>query len=244
MSDQGAQQQQSYSAYQSPFGFQYGTGQQAQGGEGGQQFSQQQIYIDPETIKHQKTSSLSLLDNQVAIIKDRSKAEYENQKQAILMKAEHELGIASATIEQSKSQSLFALDQQHQQRKLEIEQRAQEQKMQIESTASQLSMQAQQQRLQREMQEKLAKIQQSIPAGNSLNLFGNQQQGGQGQNYYSYQPSQGTTYNLGTQQQPSGAQFGTQPLQYGTGQFYGFTAYGAPSATYSSNSAQGQQQQK
>lgn len=135
---------------------------------------QRQVFIDPETIKNQLANAISFIDRQISLYKDRSKTEYESQKQAIGMKAEHEVGMVVASIEQSKQQSLFALDQQHQQRILEIEQRAQEQRMQIEATASQLILQSQQQRLQREMQEKLMKLQQSMPQSSNVSLFSTQ----------------------------------------------------------------------
>jgi hypothetical protein len=127
------------------------------------QSSMPQVYVDPETIMQQKESSISMIDSQAKIAKDRAKAEYDSQVQAVNMRAEIENNNAVSAIEQAKYQALFALDQQHQQRKLEIEQRSQEQRLQIEATASQLIMQAQQQRLQREMEEKLAKLQASMP---------------------------------------------------------------------------------
>jgi hypothetical protein len=116
------------------------------------------VYIDPEILRSQKQQSLTMLDNQMSIAKDRARAEFEAQKQATIMKAEHELSMATASMEQSKVQSLFALDQQFQQRRMEIEQRAQEQRLQIEATASSLLMTAEQQRLEKEMQEKMAKV--------------------------------------------------------------------------------------
>jgi hypothetical protein len=124
-----------------------------------------QVYVDPETIKQQKESSVAMIDSQAKIARDRAKAEFDSQVQAVNMRAEIEHQNAISAIEQAKFQALFALDQQHQQRKLEIEQRAQEQKLQIEATSSQLVMQAQQQRLQKEMDEKLAKLQSSMPVG-------------------------------------------------------------------------------
>jgi hypothetical protein len=142
-----------------------------------------QVYVDPETIKQQKESSISMIDSQAKIARDRAKAEFDSQVQAVNMRAEIEHQNAVSAIEQAKFQALFALDQQHQQRKLEIEQRAQEQKLQIEATSSQLVMQAQQQRLQKEMDEKLAKLQSNIPSG----MFGTS-----GQSMYT------TGANLGT----------------------------------------------
>lgn len=127
------------------------------------QSSMPQVYVDPETIQQQKESSISMIDSQGKIAKDRARAEFESQVQAVNMRAEIENSNALSAIEQAKYQALFALDQQHQQRKLEIEQRAQEQKLQIEATSSQLVMQAQQQRLQRDMEDKLSKLQASIP---------------------------------------------------------------------------------
>jgi hypothetical protein len=124
-----------------------------------------QVYVDPETIKQQKESSVGMIESQAKIARDRAKAEFDSQIQAVNMRAEIEHQNAISAIEQAKFQALFALDQQHQQRKLEIEQRAQEQKLQIEATSSQLIMQAQQQRLQKEMDEKLAKLQSSAPSG-------------------------------------------------------------------------------
>lgn len=123
-----------------------------------------QVYVDPETIKQQKESSIAMIDSQTKIAKDRAKAEYDSQVQAVNMRADIENQNAVSAIEQAKYQALFALDQQHQQRRMEIEQRSQEQKLQIEATASQLVMQAQQQRLQREMEEKLAKLHSSMPS--------------------------------------------------------------------------------
>ena len=116
------------------------------------------VYIDPEILRSQKQQSLTMLDNQMSIAKDRARAEFEAQKQATIMKAEHDLSMTTASMEQSKVQSLFALDQQFQQRRMEIEQRAQEQRLQIEATASSLLMTAEQQRLEKEMQEKMAKV--------------------------------------------------------------------------------------
>lgn len=159
---------------------------QQQGESGSGQNSLPQVYVDPETIQQQKESSISMIDSQGKIAKDRAKAEFDSQVQAVNMRAEIENSNAISAIEQAKYQALFALDQQHQQRKLEIEQRAQEQKLQIEATSSQLIMQAQQQRLQRDMEEKLSKLQASIPQsmlvggqpgttlfGTSTNLNGN-----------------------------------------------------------------------
>lgn len=133
------------------------------GGSSNGQGSMPQVYVDPETIMQQKESSISMIDSQAKIAKDRAKAEYDSQVQAVNMRAEIENNNAVSAIEQAKYQALFALDQQHQQRKLEIEQRSQEQRLQIEATSSQLIMQAQQQRLQREMEEKLAKLQANMP---------------------------------------------------------------------------------
>jgi hypothetical protein len=114
--------------------------------------------LDPEIIKSQKDQSVLILENQAQLAKDRARAEYEAQKQSITMKADHDVSLAVASIEQSKVQHLFALDQQFQQRRMEIDQRAQEQKIQIESAASQLLMSAEQQKLENAMNEKLAKL--------------------------------------------------------------------------------------
>ena len=141
--------------------FNYSQG--ADVGSSNGQSSMPQVYVDPETIMQQKESSISMIDSQAKIAKDRAKAEYDSQVQAVNMRAEIENNNAVSAIEQAKYQALFALDQQHQQRKLEIEQRSQEQRLQIEATSSQLIMQAQQQRLQREMEEKLAKLQANMP---------------------------------------------------------------------------------
>ncbi len=178
----------------------------------------QQMYIDPEIVKAQKNQALSMLDNHVAIAKDRVKAEYDAQKQAVNMKADHDLNMTQANIDQSKIQSLFALDQQFQQRRMEIEQRAQEQKLQIEATSSQLVMTAEQQRLEREMQEKMAKVYGSMPhpslmSGNfnfpqptAANLqFGNQQ-GGMQQGAFQGFPSLFQQFNY----QPAGNQEASQ----------------------------------
>jgi len=120
------------------------------------------VPLDAKTIQEQKTQSLKLLDSQVTMTKDRAKVEYEAQKQSITMNGDHQFAVASATIEQSKQQALFALEQQNSTRKMEIEQRAQEQRMQIEATAAQLTMQAQQQKLEREMQKKQLAMQQQL----------------------------------------------------------------------------------
>jgi|LauGreDrversion4_2_1035121.scaffolds.fasta_scaffold24805_2 hypothetical protein len=144
----------------SNFNYTQGADMASANGQG----SMPQVYVDPETIMQQKESSISMIDSQAKIAKDRAKAEYDSQVQAVTMRAEIENNNACSAIEQAKYQALFALDQQHQQRKLEIEQRSQEQRLQIEATSSQLIMQAQQQRLQREMEEKLAKLQSNMPA--------------------------------------------------------------------------------
>ena len=128
----------------------------------------QQVYVDPDTISHQKKSSLALVEDQVRMAKQRAATEYEMQKHAILMKAEHDLKLTQCAMEQSEAQSLFAIDQEYQQRKLEIEQKAQEQRMQIETTASQLILTAQQQRMQRDMEKKLAELQSQLPHGNNF----------------------------------------------------------------------------
>ena len=128
----------------------------------------QTMYVDPDTIQHQKKSSLTLVEDQVRMAKQRAATEYEMQKHAILMKAEHDLKLTQCAMEQSEAQSLFAIDQEYQQRKLEIEQKAQEQRMQIETTASQLILTAQQQRMQRDMERKLAELQSQLPQGNSF----------------------------------------------------------------------------
>ena len=128
----------------------------------------QSVYVDPDTINHQKKSSLSLVEDQVRMAKQRAATEYEMQKHAIVMKAEHDLKLTQCAMEQSEAQSLFAIDQEYQQRKLEIEQKAQEQRMQIETTASQLILTAQQQRMQRDMEKKLAELQSQLPQGNSF----------------------------------------------------------------------------
>ena len=161
-----------------------------------------QVYVDPETIKQQKESSIAMIDSQSKIAKDRAKAEYDSQVQAVNMRAEIENQNAVAAIEQAKFQALFALDQQHQQRKLEIEQRAQEQKLQIEATSSQLIMQAQQQRLQKEMDEKLAKLQSSMPMNS--------------------QPMFSTSNNLG------GYQFYNPYAGYSGASSFGAASYGGP----------------
>jgi hypothetical protein len=202
--------------------YQYATqvpqGVQSLGGS--QAYPQQQVYIDPETIKHQKTSSLNMLEQHAALAKDRSKAEYEAQRQAIIMKAEHEISITAASIEQSKAQALFALDQQHQQRRMEIEQRAQEQRMQIEATASQLTMTAQQQKLQRDMAEKMAKMQAAIPP-----------QYQQYQQYPAFLP-QGPTYSYTPAVQ--GQQQGQLQTQAQPQQVYSYAQQSQPMYTYSS----------
>jgi len=122
-----------------------------------------QVPLDPEFIRHQKTNSLQMLDSELKMVKERTKAEFESQKQVILMRAEHDLAITGAAIEQSKQQQLFSLDQQHQQRKMEIQQKAQEQRMQIETTANQLIMTARQQQMEKEMSERMAKLQAALP---------------------------------------------------------------------------------
>jgi hypothetical protein len=148
-----------------------------------------QVYVDPETIKQQKESSITMIDSQAKIARDRAKAEYESQIQAVNMRAEIEHQNAISAIEQAKFQALFALDQQHQQRKLEIEQRAQEQKLQIEATSSQLVMQAQQQRLQKEMDEKLAKLQSNMPSGMmGSSMYPTSTNLGSSSNYQFYNP--------------------------------------------------------
>jgi hypothetical protein len=159
---------------------------------GGQSSSMPQVYVDPETIKQQKEGSISMIDSQTKIAKDRAKAEYDSQVQAVNMRAEIENQNALSAIEQAKYQALFALDQQHQQRRLEIEQRSQEQKLQIEATASQLIMQAQQQRMQKEMEEKLAKLQSSMPSqmfsnGQPMFSTSNNLGGGGNPSFQSYQ---------------------------------------------------------
>lgn len=169
----------------------------------GNSSSMPQVYVDPETIKQQKESSIAMIDSQSKIGKDRAKAEYDSQVQAVNMRAEIENQNAVAAIEQAKFQALFALDQQHQQRKLEIEQRAQEQKLQIEATSSQLIMQAQQQRLQKEMDEKLAKLQASMPMNS--------------------QPMFSTSNNLG------GYQFYNPYAGFSGAQSYGGASYGQSS---------------
>lgn len=132
-----------------------------------------QVYIDPESVKTQKDAALAMIQAQANLARDRCTAELESHKSSILMKAQHDMAIAEASIEQSRNQALFALDQQHQQRRLEIEQKSQEQKMQIEATSSQLILQAQQQRLQREMTERMVRLQTQQPPTNgaSWNLF-------------------------------------------------------------------------
>ena len=178
--------------FQSSFGLPTSNFQfnQSLGGSAGEGFNNSQVYIDPELVKTQKNQSITMIDNQLTIARERAKAEYEAQKQAIAMKADHDMSMATASIEQSKVQSLFALDQQFQQRRMEIEQRAQEQKLQIESTSSQLMMTAEQQRLEKDMQEKMAKVYGSMPQS---------MQGGQhsflgsGQFSYNANPSLGGT---------------------------------------------------
>jgi trehalose/maltose hydrolase-like predicted phosphorylase len=132
-----------------------------------------QVYIDPESIKTQKEAALSMIESQSQLSKDHCRTEYEAQKATVLMRAQHEITIAEATIERSRTQAIFALDQQHQKRRLEIEQKSQEQKMQIESTASQLMLQAQQQKLQREMNDRLIQIQggRAVAAMSTVSLF-------------------------------------------------------------------------
>ena len=143
--------------------------QQASSPTNAESYNPSQIYIDPEIVRSQKSQSLTMLDNQMGIAKDRAKAEFDAQKQAIAMKSDHDLSMANASIEQSKVQALFALDQQFQQRRMEIEQRAQEQKLQIEATASQLLMTAEQQRLEKEMTEKMAKVYGSLSQASIAN---------------------------------------------------------------------------
>ena len=177
--------------FQSSFGlpstnFQFN---QSLGGSAGEGFNNSQVYIDPELVKTQKNQSITMIDNQLTIARERAKAEYEAQKQAIAMKADHDMSMATASIEQSKVQSLFALDQQFQQRRMEIEQRAQEQKLQIESTSSQLMMTAEQQRLEKDMQEKMAKVYGSMPQS----MQGGHNFLGSGQFSYNANPSLGGT---------------------------------------------------
>ncbi|KAF4717946.1 hypothetical protein FOZ63_002973 [Perkinsus olseni] len=50
-----------------------------------------QVYMDPESIKHQKTQSLSMLDSQLGMAKDSAKNEYDQAKQSINMKANYDL---------------------------------------------------------------------------------------------------------------------------------------------------------
>lgn len=207
--------------FASSFNFQQGDGASGQS-------SLPQMYVDPETIQQQKESSIAMIDSQGKIAKDRAKAEYDSQIQAVSMRAEIENSNAISAIEQAKYQALFALDQQHQQRKLEIEQRAQEQKLQIEATSSQLIMQAQQQRLQREMEEKLAKLQASVP---QHMLVGGQP----GTTLF------GTSTNLN-----GGMSFMSQPMGGMSGfhhQFYNpyssYTAAAGPATTTTTHAAKG-----
>ena len=136
-------------------------------GENVDSSNMQSVYVDPDTISHQKKSSLVLVEDQVRMAKQRAKTEYEMQKHAICMKADHDLKLTQCAMEQSEAQALFAIDQEYQQRKLEIEQKAQEQRMQIETTASQLILTSQQQRMQREMEKKLAELQSQLPQGSN-----------------------------------------------------------------------------
>lgn len=118
-----------------------------------------QVYVDPETLKHQKSSSLHILDDQVRMAKDRAASEYEMQRSSIILKADHDMKVTECTVKQAETQALFAIDQEFQQRRMEIEQKATEQRMQIESTASQLILTAHQQRMERDMQDRLSKLQ-------------------------------------------------------------------------------------
>ena len=127
-------------------------------------------YVDPATLKHQKTASLTVLDDQVALAKSRAQSEYEMQRQAIILKADHELKILECTAQQSQAQQLFAVDQEFQSRRMEIETKAQEQRMQIEQMSSQLLLTAQQQRVDRDIEERMNRLQGSIPSTGSFSL--------------------------------------------------------------------------
>ncbi|EER11010.1 conserved hypothetical protein [Perkinsus marinus ATCC 50983] len=190
-----------------------------------------QVYMDPDSIKHQKTQSLSMLDSQLGMAKDSAKNEFEQAKQSINMKANYDLQTTTSAIEQSRAQALFALEQQHQQRRMEIEQRAQEQRMQIEATASQLCMQAQQQKLQKEMADKMAKLQQQQAAEQ-------QKQQQQQQQATSYVPAQTTSYIPQYVTSQTGSYVPPQTVQYVTsgpstaGQQTTYSS-AAPGVTYS-----------
>jgi hypothetical protein len=116
------------------------------------------LFVGVDTVKQQRINAYEMVDLEAEAAKERTKAEYESNKIAIEMRANHELEIAQVNLEQSRQQALFALDQQHAQRRLEIEQRAQEQRLSIETAARQLLLQAQEQRLNKELHQKLASI--------------------------------------------------------------------------------------
>jgi len=123
------------------------------------------IFIDLDTVKQQKRNAFEMVDLEADASKERAKAEFESNRVAIEMRANHESEIAQVNLEQSKQQALFSLDQQHAQRRLEIEQRAQEQRLSIETAARQLMLQAQEQRMNKELNEKLVNISRSGSMG-------------------------------------------------------------------------------
>ena len=129
--------------------------------------SPRNMFIDLETVKQQKANAFEMVELEAEAAKERANAEFESNRVAIEMRANHELEIVQVNLEQSRQQSLFSLDQQHAQRKLEIEQRAQEQKLSIETAARQLLLQAQEQRMNKELSEKLGNISRS----GSMGLF-------------------------------------------------------------------------
>ena len=130
-----------------------------------QQAPSHSMFIDLETVKQQKANAFEMVDLEADAARERAKAEFESNRVAIEMRANHELEIAQVNLEQSRQQSLFSLDQQHAQRRLEIEQRAQEQRLSIETAARQLLLQAQEQRMNKELNEKLVNISRSGSTG-------------------------------------------------------------------------------
>jgi hypothetical protein len=125
-------------------------------------------FIDIDTVRLQRQNAYEMVDVESQSSKDRLKTEFESNKLAIELRANHDLEIAQVNVEQSRQHALFVLDQQHAQRRLEIEQRAQEQKLSIETAARHLLLQAQEQRLNKDLNERLLVISRAGSMRNSV----------------------------------------------------------------------------
>ena len=116
------------------------------------------VYSESLTVEAQKNAALEMLNKQHHAMIQCIKIEIQYQRISIDLRATMDIAAVQASLDQSRQQALFSLDQQHAQRQMEILQKAQEQRLKIESTANGLLMQRRERKLNDDMSQRLRDI--------------------------------------------------------------------------------------